>query len=160
MRHSDLQDLLAKVSRLPISSGKAGVRYGSITNRAVGKEPHPKSSWLKIEPKNPLQVHSRGHRPAFVPARTRIDAVLWSGKKIVWVIESEVKLNFEAIGQALYYSKRFIEKHHPAQTVTPAIVCELVPEIEMLETCKEYGIMVWQAVGDTLLLLVGESEGS
>lgn len=63
----------------------------------------------------------------------------------VWVLEGKNRLNYEALGEVLTYSTLYAEEF-PEQKIKTGIVCNTVEE-EILETCRKYGITVFEITG-------------
>lgn len=64
----------------------------------------------------------------------------------VWVLEGKNRLNYEALGGALTYSTLYAGEF-PQKKISTGIVCNTVEE-EVLETCKKYGITVFEIMGN------------
>ena len=78
-----------------------------------------------------------------------IDAVLKKPNGQYIIIEAEMVLNYESIGQALCYNKWF-RAFKKITLSTPAILCQDFKQ-EFLNVCTEIGIIVFSVKDDKVI---------
>lgn len=83
--------------------------------------------------------------------RKSIDLVCKNAQE-TWLLEAKVKLNYEAIGEALTYGVLYAAEH-PSERVKLGIVCAALDE-DIIDTCKAHHVAVFQVMGDDVAVRV------
>ncbi|GAH24158.1 unnamed protein product [marine sediment metagenome] len=88
----------------------------------------------------PAEASDQDRRIAAGISRKRIDVVARVGGGM-WVIEVKPRANMVALGQALTYTRLFIEEYRPQGEVWAVIVCDSADE-DLVNQFDELGVAV------------------
>ncbi|MBA7610301.1 hypothetical protein ES703_17508 [subsurface metagenome] len=100
--------------------------------------------WYDVHVGKPVDVgddaSDMDRRIAAGITRKRIDVVALVGGEF-WVIEVKPRADMTAVGQAVSYSRLFVQEFAPRRGVLGVIICDQADE-DIISTCEELGVVV------------------